>query len=249
MNIVICIKPVKTQLVYPNEERKNNLSINPYDLYTLQECIKLKNKYNLHIICLSMGTHNSAEILKRCIAMGADDAALISDSAFAGSDTVSTTYILSSVIQKHYGDSIVLCGASSVDGETGQVVYGLASRLNLPCITNMVKIISIGDGGAIVEYQDGCIIKKVHIQGNFVGAYDNFTTKEGIVSLLRLKRVSKLQIPIYNNANLSLDKKRCGLDGSKTKVVKVEQDTFSKECISIEGDADEKAKKILSIIR
>ena len=95
MNIIVLIKPVSEKYVNNNSANEENLVINPYDLYALSNIVELKNKNkDIHITCISMGSLKAKDVLIRCRAIGADDVILLSDEAFAGSDTYATIYIL-----------------------------------------------------------------------------------------------------------------------------------------------------------
>ena len=144
MNIIVLIKPVSEKYVNNNSANEENLVINPYDLYALSNIVELKNKNkDIHITCISMGSLKAKNVLIRCRAIGADDVILLSDEAFAGSDTYATIYILEQAIKKIGCFDIIVCGKKAVDGETGQVGYGLAYRLGVDCFTQVNEILEV----------------------------------------------------------------------------------------------------------
>ena len=154
MKIVVCLKPVRSELVYKKDEGYEEFVLNPYDLYVIKQCIELKKTCDCEIICLAMGVKSSEEILLKVKALGMDEVILLSDSRFGGSDTVATTYILSKAIEKIGDVDVVLCGKSSVDGETGQVGFGISEQLNYYVTDKVSKINGFQDGKANVVEED-----------------------------------------------------------------------------------------------
>ncbi|MDD5603113.1 MAG: electron transfer flavoprotein subunit beta/FixA family protein, partial [Eubacteriales bacterium] len=120
--------------------------INPFDTYAVEEGIRIKENTQGKATVLSMGIPSVAEMLKETIALGVDDAVLLSDRAFAGSDTWATAYALSMGVRKigHY--DLIICGKQATDGDTAQVGPSLAEKLGIPHITCVRKIEELRDG-------------------------------------------------------------------------------------------------------
>jgi electron transfer flavoprotein beta subunit len=150
MHIVVCVKqvPDSSQIrVHPvtNTIMRQGVPavVNPYDLVSLEEALRIKDRFGARVTVLSMGPKMAAEALKKCISFGADDAILITDRVFAGSDTLATSYALSSAIRTIGGDhpvDMVFCGKQTIDGDTAQVGPGVARRLGLQQLTYVSKI-------------------------------------------------------------------------------------------------------------
>lgn len=150
MHIVVCVKqvPDSSQIrVHPvtNTIMRQGVPavVNPYDLVSLEEALRVKDRFGARVTVLSMGPKMAAEALKKCISFGADDAILITDRVFAGSDTLATSYALSSAIRTIGGDrpvDMVFCGKQTIDGDTAQVGPGVARRLGLQQLTYVSKI-------------------------------------------------------------------------------------------------------------
>ncbi|HHY24474.1 MAG TPA: electron transfer flavoprotein subunit beta/FixA family protein, partial [Clostridiaceae bacterium] len=153
MNIIVCIKQVPaTTEVKINKETNTIVRegvesiINPFDMYAIEEGLRLKDKFGGKVTVLSMGIPSVAEMMKEAIALGVDDAVLLSDRAFAGSDTLATSYTLSMGI-KHIKDyDLIICGKQATDGDTAQVGPSLAEKLGIPHTTYVRKIEEIKDG-------------------------------------------------------------------------------------------------------
>ncbi|MDR2713806.1 MAG: hypothetical protein LBB91_11920 [Clostridiales bacterium] len=249
MRIVVCIKPVKSELVYPNEERQESLVMNPYDLYALESCLTLKQETECEIICLCMGPRQSEGMLTKAFAMGADKAILLNDSHFGGSDTVATTYILSQAIQKIGQVDIVAFGEKSIDGETGQVVHGLSEMLGYPCLCHIESLEKEDDTGLILSQNDGQYQLKLRAKLPLAISFCEFRLSQPDISLLALKRARQKEVTIWNAADIGVDLAYCGLSGSKTQVLNVKNELIKKSNTILEGLAKDKTNSLLRIIK
>ena len=119
---------------------------NPEDLNALELALELREQYGGKVVVCTMGPPAAAHILRHALYMGADETILVTDRAFAGADTLATSYTLSCAVRK-YGDvDIVLCGHQAIDGDTAQVGPQLAEKLNLPQITFVEEVLDLADG-------------------------------------------------------------------------------------------------------
>lgn len=151
LHIVVCIKQVPDSREIRIDPKTNTLVrqgvpaiINPYDLNGVEEALRLREQYGGQITVLTMGPPSAEKALKQCIALGADEAVLVSDRAFAGADTLATSYVLAEAIRTIgtlWGEpDIVLCGKQTLDGDTGQVGPGIACRLDYEQLTYVQSI-------------------------------------------------------------------------------------------------------------
>lgn len=266
MNVIVLVKPVAEKYVNNNSTDKENLVINPYDLYALSNIVELKSKNkDIHITCVSMGSLKAKDVLIRCRAIGADDVILLSNEAFAGSDTYATIYILEQAVKKIGCFDIIVCGKKAVDGETGQVGYGLAYRLRVDCFTRVNKILEVNDkndinafGNEIQDNEYSGTVTFSHINEEneetiktpmpVMLIFDSFMTQKNI-SLLQLKNSIKKPVTVWNHETLNAEISLCGLKGSKTKVLNVERIMEKKENVVIEGTIDEKAEQLLRMLK
>lgn len=248
MNIIVCIKAVKAELVNENRSDDAKSVINPYDLNALEKVIELKNKKDINVKCLSMGPQSIKETLVRCLAIGADDVIWLNDAAFAASDTVATSYILYETIKKEENVDLIVCGACSVDGETGQVGIGISERLHIPCVTGVDEIISVTEHYVILRRSEGQYEEIIKIYLPALVIFRDFSIKSENINLLRLKKAQKRSLDFLTANDLKLDISCCGLAGSKTKVISIKQDLISKESCLIDGDLEKKTKILSKII-
>jgi len=158
MKVVVCVArvvdtgeplPVRAGKTALEEEGLRHI-LNPADEYALEEGLRLKDRFpDSDVTAISMGPPESESVLRRCLALGADQVLLLWDEAFRGSDTLATARILAAAIRQ-VGADVVLCGKRASDGDTGQVGAQLAELLDLPAVTSVVRL-EVRDGQALVH--------------------------------------------------------------------------------------------------
>ncbi|SFU64399.1 electron transfer flavoprotein subunit beta/FixA family protein [Alicyclobacillus macrosporangiidus] len=151
LHLVVCIKQVPDSREIRIDPKTNTLIrqgvpaiVNYYDLHGLEEALRIKDRHGARVTVVTMGPPSADKALKQCIAMGADEGVLVSDRAFAGADTLATSYVVAMTIRKaeeEWGPvDIVFCGKQTLDGDTGQVGPGVACRLDLEQLTYVEKV-------------------------------------------------------------------------------------------------------------
>ena len=209
MKILVCVKVVKGE-------------INPFDESALECALQLSDD----VTVISMGPESCGAVLKPLTRLGVKKVLLISDKAFAGSDTLATSYILSTAIKKMEYD-LILCGRQSVDGDTAQVGPMLAEKLDIPVITNAMKI-AFDNGIADVDTRAGKETEKlpllITVERGYVLRFPSIFSKEK-------------DIEIIDNSALQCDVSKCGIEGSPTKVLEAfENETGRRKCKFITKD-------------
>jgi len=227
--------------------------INPLDLYAIETAIRLKEQLGGSIIIISMGPMQAMKAIREAIAMGCDDGVLLSDRAFGGADTWATAYTLSLAVRKLGEADLILCGERATDGDTGQVGPGLAAMLDLPIITYVAKIESIGhemlraerlvEGGReIVSLKTPVVMTVVKEIG-----VPRLPTLRGIL------RSKKTEIKVWGPADICADVSLTGLKGSPTRVVRIHhpQVTRKGEQIVIKEpqDVEKAANSIMAFMK
>lgn len=150
LHIVVCIKqvPDSAQIrVHPvtNTIMRQGVPaiINPYDLFALEEALRIKDKFGGYVTVITMGPPQAEAALRKALSFGADDAILVTDRAFAGADTLATSFALASAIrqiEKNMPVDLVFTGKQTIDGDTAQVGPGVAKRLDLELLTYISSI-------------------------------------------------------------------------------------------------------------
>lgn len=249
MKIIVCVKVVRGEYVGKTTEDGCDYVVNPYDMFALQSILEKRNKENEEVICMSMGGSNTEEALIKCLAYGADDVYWLKDDAFAGADTVATSYTISEGIKKMDGFSFVVCGERAVDGETAQTGIGIAQRLGIPCITDVEEILELNNGEIIVSCTNEKKMEILKVKAPAMVICKNITTIERKISLLSIKRAQKKEIHIWNAQSLNLDARKCGKKGSKTKVLEVKSIFNKKNGVKLEGDYQMKVDVLDKMLR
>ncbi len=227
MKIVVCVKSVKANLFLENSDK--TYALNPYDVYALKQCQKIKNAQNAKIVAIMMGRMDKrlvAEIRK----LGADQVVVISDKHFAGADTLATTYVLAEAIKQIGSVDYVVCGDHAIDGETGHVGAGLAERLDYDYLNNVVEFTSAdGKFGCITETDE--FRSSYEIESGIVCSIGKMDLKDVTLNLMQLRKVDFVEFELWDANTFSLDLNRCGMEGSRTRVVRV-QELGTKNCRS-----------------
>lgn len=228
MKVIVCIKQVPdTTNVRINPETNTLVRegvqsiINPFDVYALEEGVRVKEKHGGKVTVLTMGPPQAADALREAISLGADDAVLVSDRAFAGADTLATAYALACAITKLGGADIIFMGRQAIDGDTGQVGPGVAENLGLPHITDIRKIEEIGDGKITVErlLEEGYARLRTTLP--VVLTVVKEINEPRLPSLKGKLAAKKAEIPILKAVDIGADLERVGLNGSPTQVMKI----------------------------
>jgi len=151
MHIVVCIKQVPDSAQIRVHPVSNTIMrqgvpaiVNPYDLFSLEEALRLKDRFGGKVTMLCMGPPQAEDALRKCISYGADDAVLVTDRAFAGADTLATSYALAAGVRQIASEQavdIVFTGKQTIDGDTAQVGPGIAKRMGLQLLTYVSRII------------------------------------------------------------------------------------------------------------
>ncbi len=253
--IIVCIKGVPkpgTVKVDPEthtlRRESAELILNPPDRSALEVALRLKDQANFEVVAISMGPPNMVPLLQKVYALGVDDLYLISDRAFAGSDTLATSLILAKALNLLSPFDLVIMGSKSIDGETGQVPPETASLLDLPSIT-YVKEIRFEDGKFIALREDDFGEEEVEFSPQAVVSVVSEVDYVRPPSFKRLLSLKEINPKILTNAELNLDEASVGLSGSPTQVVEVFEKTFVSRGEVLEGEPDELAEKLIQILK
>ncbi len=196
--------------------------VNPLDFYALETALRLKEQYGGTVTVLSMGPSQALKALKEAVAMGCDEAILVSDRKFCGADTWSTSYTLAQAVKKIGGYDLIITGERATDGDTAQVGPGIASWLDIPVATYVAKIEEVTDSRIVLErlVEDGYQILSVTLPC-LISVVKEIASPR--LPTLRGKIYARqLHIPVFSTENMELEPTALGLKGSPTRVVKIE---------------------------
>lgn len=227
MNIVVCIKQVPgTTKVKINPETGTLIRdgveavVNPFDEYAIEEALRIKERVGGVVKVITMGPPQAEAALRSAIAMGADEGYLISDRAFAGSDTWATSYTLSKGIQTLGKVDLIICGKQAIDGDTAQVGPGVAEMLDLPFVAWVRKIEEISDTHLKVErmMEEGYDVVEMPLPGLITVVKEINTPR--MASLKGKMKAKSAKISVLNVSSIPVDAERLGLKGSPTQVLR-----------------------------
>ncbi len=256
MNIVVCIKQVpETTEVRINPETNTLIRdgvksiINPFDMYAIEEAVRLKEKFGGKVTAISMGPPQAEAALREAISMGIDEGILVGDRAFAGSDTWATSYTLSAAIKKAGQFDLILCGKQASDGDTAQVGPGIATHLDIPQVTYVKKIEEIKNNLIRVErmMEEGFEIIEVAMPCLFTVVKEINTPR--LPSLKGLMRAKSAKITALTQKELNLDPQSIGLCGSPTQVVKIFTPPQRQGGQVFSGEPEEIVNKLVDLLK
>ena len=252
MNIIVCIKQVPGTTEIKIDPKTNTLVregvksiVNPFDTYALEEGVRLKERYGGKVIVITMGPPQADEALRETISLGADEAILLSDRAFAGSDTWATSYVLSKAIARIANYDIIICGRQTLDGDTGQVGPELSEMLRIPFVSYVSKVEEIKD-------------KHIRVQRMIEEGHEVIeTTLPAVITVVKEINVPRLpslrgsmkaktaKIPVWTAADIGAEPDKAGIPGSPTRVVKIFFPKREHKSEMLQGTLEEQVAKLV----
>ena len=125
---------------------------NPEDLNALELALQLKDRYGVKVVVATMGPPSASEVLRNSLFRGADEAILLTDRAFAGADTLATSFALSCCAKKVGNFDLILCGRQAIDGDTAQVGPQIAEKLKMPQIAYVEDVVELSDKKIVAKH-------------------------------------------------------------------------------------------------
>ncbi|MCG8480693.1 MAG: electron transfer flavoprotein subunit beta/FixA family protein [Spirochaetales bacterium] len=229
MNIIVPIKQVpETSNVKMDPETGTMIRggvetvVNPLDLYAIETALRLKEEHSGHVTAITMGPPPAEKALREAVAMGCDEALLVSDRKFGGADTWATSYTLAQAIKTLDEFDLIIAGERATDGDTAQVGPGIAAWLHLPVATYVAAIEKIDSGTMTVErlVEEGYQILRLPTPSLITVVKEIAAPR--LPTLRGKKRARTMEIPVRNTENMTLDPAALGLKGSPTRVVKID---------------------------
>jgi electron transfer flavoprotein beta subunit len=256
MNVIVCLKQVPGTTEVKINPQTNTLIrqgikniINPFDTYALEEGVRLKEKHGGKVMVISMGPPQAIDILKEAISLGADEAVLLSDAAFAGADTWATAYTLAAAIRKIGQTDLVICGRQSTDGDTAQVGPEMAEMLSFPFVPYVGQIEEISNGQMRVKRMIDEGNEIIESQMPLVITVTKEINTPRLPSLRGIMKSKSLKIPTWTAQDMGVDIDKAGLAGSYTKVIKVFTPKREKKAELLQGEPDSQVACLISKLK
>ena len=232
MKIIVCVKqvpssnevrldPVRKTIIRDSRQAVTN----PFDVTAAEAAVRIREKLGGTVTALSMGIPETSRLLQDEIARGVDRAVLLTDRAFAGADTLATSYTLARAVSFLGGADLILCGKMATDGDTAQIGPELAAALNLPCLTDVSKLLEVTEDHILCERNTDAGTETVRAALPAVLTVVKSLTTPRLPSIAGIRRSLSAEITLLDAQKLGADLSRIGLDGSPTQVIR----TFPQE--------------------
>jgi electron transfer flavoprotein beta subunit len=256
MNVVVCIKQVPGTTEVGIDPKTNTLVregvksiLNPFDAYALEEGVRIKEQHGGKVTAISMGPPQAEEALRDAIAAGADEAILLSDGAFAGSDTLATSYVLAKACAKIADYDLIICGRQTIDGDTGQVGPELAENLGIPFVAYVSKIEEIKDGCMRVRrmIEEGYEVIEMSLPGVITVVKEINVPR--LPSLRGMAKARSAEIPIWTAQGLGVPLEKVGLLGSPTRVVRIFRPQRTRRGELLQGSLEQQVEELVDRLR
>ena len=257
MNIIVCVKQVIDPEAPPAsfkidsdtgkaEMRGAPPVIDPYGEYAMEASLKIKDSGDGKITVVTMGVNLLREVVKKPLAMGAEELVLLEDESFVGGDSWSTAYALAMAIKKIGEYDLILCGREASDTNAGQTGAGIAEILGLPCVI-LARKIDVMDNTAKVERvtADGYEVIEVPLPAvitvsNEIGE-PRYPTIKGIMAAKKVEPV------VWKPADIGVEPSQVGDTGHRAKIIRLFQPVYEGECELAEGETPEEAATNLAL--
>ena len=227
MRLAVCVKQVPAA----NEQRLDPVTgtviregvasiLNPFDAHALEEAVQLKRLLGGHVTVFSMGVPSAEETLRRALAVGADEAVLLTGRAFAGADTLATARALSLAITRAGGADLILCGKMATDGDTAQVGPMLAEFLGVAHAADVARIEQIDPAGLTLARMtdDGYLRQRMPLPALLTVVKElNVPRLPSIAGVLRAQRA---KVTVWDAQDIGAREEDVGRAGSRTQVAR-----------------------------
>ncbi len=261
LHIAVCVKAVPSTTEVKMDPVTNTIVrdgrqavVNPFDATALEFALRIGDERSeageaTRVTVLSMGIPDTERLLRDCIARGADAGLLLSDRAFAGADTLATTYALTCGIRHMDAPvDLIVCGKMAVDGDTAQIGPELAGALDVPCIADVQELVGV-ESGALRAWRAtdaGRELVEVALPAVITVAKDaaqpRMPTIEGVLA------AEDATVEVAGAADVDADTVRTGLSGSPTQVVRSFVPERAHDAVEIEGTAAEQARALADLL-
>jgi electron transfer flavoprotein beta subunit len=255
MNIIVCMKwvpdshdvkvdPVTNALIREGVKH----IINPFDENAVEAALQLKEKLGGTVTVLCMGPKQAEEGLRQAVAMGAEEAVLLSDAAFRGSDTLATANALAAAVRKIGDFDLILCGKQAIDGDTAQVPAGLAERLGIPQITLAISIEPSESNRLKVKRVTDEAYELIELKLPALLSVVKQINEPRYPSMKGVLKAKKFPIKTWTAADIEVDTSTVGFEGSPTWVSRTFVPSRHSRGATLSGSTDEIVEQLAKVI-
>ena len=256
MEIVVCVKqvpgtsevevdPVTGVLKRDGVDSK----MNPYDLFALETALRIKKENNATLKTITMGPPQAKKVISESFSMGVDEGAIVSDRKFGGADVLATAYTLAQGIKKIGNPDLIICGKQTTDGDTAQVGPVIAEYLNIPHVTNVTKIIEVGEKSIVVETDLPTTLEVCEISYPCLLTVEKDIFQPRLPSFKLKMETKDKEIPMITLKDMDdTDEKHYGLNGSATQVIRIFPPEPNTDKDIVRGNSDELTETLFNKI-
>jgi len=253
MKIIVLVKQVPNTAEVKLDPKTGNLIregiesiINPDDRHALEAAARLKEVAGGKVTVLSMGPPQAIDAVSEAMGMGADEGILLTDRAFAGADTWATSSTLGKAVETIGAFDVILCGRQAVDGDTAQIGPQVADYLKIPQVTYVFGIEEIKEKSLVVKrrLEDGFERVECDLPALLTVIGEMNTPRYPLVNRLIDACREKAPIKIWNAADIGVQTRDIGLEGSLTHVIKTFAPKLQRQIEMIQGDAKTAVKTL-----
>ena len=252
--VIVCVKPVPDPKAW-DRLKMDPVSktliregiptvINPLDKHAIEAALEIKEHLGAEVILLSMAPGEMQPVLREVLAMGADRAVLLSDKAFAGSDTLATSRILAQGIGNIGEFDLIFCGNFTLDGSTAQVPSQVAEFLDIPNVMHVCHMEILNTQRLLLtqKIEQGTV--KLDAEPPLLLSFTKQANKPRYISFMEILAAEKREIHIWDNAILNIDETLIGLKGSPTQMADLLLQPKQRKSVRLTGDPEEIARKL-----
>jgi electron transfer flavoprotein beta subunit len=249
MNIIVCVKQVIDPEAPPSsfkidaaanraEMRSASPVIDPYGEYAVEAALKIKEANDSKITVLSLGVNLLREVVKKPLAMGADELVLLEDETFAETDSFTTATALMAAIRKVREYDLILCGREASDTNAGQTGAGIAELLGIPCVT-LARKIDAAEGKLRVERVTSTGYEVVETPLPVVLTISNEIGEPRYPTIKGIMVAKKKEPVVWKPADIGIDTAKAGASGQRIRLNRLFQPVYEGQCELVEGENPE----------
>lgn len=256
MKIIVCMKqvPATSEVAIDPEtgamkRQSADTRTNPYDLFALETALQIREQAGGTVTLLTMGPDQAQAMMKDGYAMGADDAVILSDMKFAGSDVLATSYTLAQGIRVLGGADLIICGRQTTDGDTAQVGPAIAEHMGIPHCAWVSAIEQVDDAYIRVRQDLGSVTQVSEMNYPCLITVDQDMCVPRLPSYILKKQTAERTVRFLSFDDLpDRNMTRYGLVGSPTSVARMFPPAERESRVYITGSAEEKADRLFEVL-
>ena len=258
MKIIVLIKQVPDTAEVKLDPKTGSLMregvesiINPDDRHALEAAVRMKEAYGGTVTVISMGPPQAIDAVTEAVSLGADEGILLTDGAFAGADTWATSSTLGKAIEKIGEYDLIFCGRQAIDGDTAQIGPQVAAYLQVPQVTYLAEIEEIKKKSMVVKrrLEDGFERVQCPFPAVLTVIGELNTPRRPNVARLIDACKEKAPIRVWNAADIGVQTREVGLEGSLTHVIKTFAPKFKRKGDMLEGEPEEVVEELMGKLR